>query len=226
MKTENSKNEKLERKQTVLFQVGLVLSLSLVLLAFEWKTPKSAPKLPDNFRKENFEADFTTITVQKDKPVMPLPKKAQVFTVIDNKARIDETLEIRFENTEDGVNNPDLHVDFKIEEIVVEDTAIYDYPSSYPEFQGGESAFFKYLGENLRYTEEAKGINLEGTIYVLFVVWKDGSIRDAQILRGLGAGLDEEVIRVIGAMPDWKPGLQNGRPVNVRYRVPVTFNLN
>jgi TonB family protein len=82
------------------------------------------------------------------------------------------------------------------------------------------------LEKNLRYAKNAKNIHLKGTIYVLFVVWKDGSIRDAQILRGLGAGLDEEVIRVIGAMPDWKPGLQNGRPVNVRYRVPVTFNLN
>ncbi len=226
MKNENSKNEKLERKRSVLFQIGMVVSLALVLLAFEWKTPKISIKSIDWESRGNFEEDIANVIPQKQKPVMPLPKVVQVFIAVDDKAKVDETLEFIIESSDEGLNEPDLFVDFIQDEIVPEDTAIYDYPSKYPEFPGGENALFKYLSENLKYTKEAREINLEGPVYVSFVVSKDGSISDVQILRGLGAGLDEEVIRVIKGMPDWNPGMQHGKNVNVRYRIPVKFNLN
>jgi len=226
MKNENSKNEKLERKRSVLFQIGMVVSLALVLLAFEWKTPKISLKSIDWESRGNFEEDIANVIPQKQKPVMPLPKVVQVFIAVDDKAKVDETLEFIIESSDEGFNEPDLFVDFIQDEIVPEDTAIYDYPSKYPEFPGGENALFKFLGENLKYTKEAREINLEGSVYVSFVVSKDGLISDVQILRGLGAGLDEEVIRVIKGMPDWNPGMQHGKNVNVRYRIPVKFNLN
>lgn len=226
MKSENSKNEKLERKRTVLFQIGLVISLALVLLAFEWKTPKTSIKIPDWVKENNYEEDIISIPLQKEKPVVPLPKVAQVFVEIDNKAKINDTTEFIIESAEEGLNEPDLFVEYKQDEIIPEDTIVYKFPARYPEFPGGELALFKYLSENLKYTKEAREINLEGPVYVSFVVSKDGSISDVQILRGLGAGLDEEVIRVIKGMPDWNPGMQHGKNVNVRYRIPVKFNLN
>lgn len=226
MKNENSKNEKLERKRTVLFQIGMIISLALVLLAFEWKTPKMSIKSINWEGRGNFEEDIVNVIPQKVKPVVPLPKVVQVFMAVDDKAKVDETIEFIIESSEEGLNEPNLFVDFKQDEIIPEDTAIYDYPSKYPEFPGGESALFSYLSKNIRFTEEAKAINLDGTVHVSFVVWKDGSIRDVQILRGLGAGLDEIVIQVIQGMPDWNPGMQHGKNVNVRYRIPVKFNLN
>jgi protein TonB len=226
MKSENLKSEKLEKKRTVLFQVGMIISLALVLLAFEWKTPKISIESIDWESRGNFEEDIVIVIPPKEKPVMPLPKVVQVFVAVDDKSEVDETLEFIIESAEEGLNDPDLFVDFVQHEIVPEDTAIYDYPSKYPEFPGGEPALFKYLSENLKYTKDAREINLEGPVYVSFVVLKDGSISDVQILRGLGAGLDEEVIRVIKGMPDWNPGMQHGKNVNVRYRIPVKFNLN
>jgi protein TonB len=156
---------------------------------------------------------------------MPLPKTLQVFLAVIDETVIDEEIEFVFEEPENAENVPSFNVDFKAEEIVPEDTTVYDYPSRYPEFPGGSSAMFSYLGEHLKYTEQARTINLQGTVHVSFVVWKDGSIRDVQILRGLGAGLDEEVIRVIQGMPNWNPGMQHGKNVNVRYRIPVKFSL-
>lgn len=226
MKSENSKNEKLERKRTVLFQIGMIISLALVLLAFEWKTPKTSIKIPDWVKENNYEEDIISIPLQKEKPLVPLPKVAQVFIEIDNKAKINDTIEFIIESAEEGLNEPDLFVEYKQDEIIPEDTMVYKFPARYPEFPGGESALFSYLGENLKFTRDAIEINLQGTVHVSFIVWKDGSIRDVKILRGLGAGLDEEVIRVIKSMPNWIPGSQGGRNVNVEYTIPVKFKLN
>lgn len=83
----------------------------------------------------------------------------------------------------------------------------------------------KFFSKNVRYTRLAKEINIQGTVIAEFVVNKKGQIERVKILRGLGAGLDEEVLRVINKMEGWKPGKQNKRPVNVLYRVPVKFKL-
>jgi len=193
----------------------MVVSLMLVLLAFEWKSPKSASKMLERLNDNLYEEDFTKITVQLEKPLMPLPKIVQVFKAVDNQKVIDEKVKFQIENPEDGFNEPDFFVDFKQEEIIPEDTVVYKFPTKYPEFPGGESALFSFLSENLKYTRQAREINLEGTVHVSFIVGKDGSIRNVKILRGLGAGLDEEVIRVIQSMPNWIPGNQGGRNVNV-----------
>lgn len=71
----------------------------------------------------------------------------------------------------------------------------------------------------------ARENGIEGIVYVTFVVDKDGKVKDAKILRGKGAGLDEEALRVVRSMPDWKPGKQNGRAVAVQYNLPVNFKL-
>jgi len=226
MKNENSKNRKLERKRTVLFQIGMVVSLALVLLAFEWKTPKTSIKTLNWEVKNDDDEDIISITTPKDKQVIPVPKIVQSFKVVDNSAKMDKEIEIDFGSSEEGENDPNITVDFKQAEIVPEDTAIYKYPAKYPEFPGGENALFRYLAENIKYTREAREINLQGTVHVSFVVWKDGSIRDVKLLRDIGAGLDEKVLQVIQSMPNWIPGSQGGKAVNVEYVIPVKFKLN
>lgn len=91
-----------------------------------------------------------------------------------------------------------------------------------PEFNGDLS---KYLENHLNYPEAAKSIGLEGRVVVQFVVNTDGSISDALIVKHLGAGCDEEALRVISSMPKWKPGKQNGATIRVLYRQPITFML-
>ena len=92
-------------------------------------------------------------------------------------------------------------------------------------FPGGMREFYKYIGRNVRYPQEAKQLNIEGKVIVLFTVTKTGEIADAKVIRGIGSGCDEEALRVIKASPNWIPGKQRGVPVNSRMAVPITFKL-
>jgi len=94
-----------------------------------------------------------------------------------------------------------------------------------PEFPGGDAAFYKYLADHIQYPHLASENNIQGTVYVQFVVDRDGSIIKVQLLKGIGGGCDEEAVKVISNMPKWKPGKQNGNPIQVRHRLPVKFIL-
>ena len=103
---------------------------------------------------------------------------------------------------------------------------VFNVVEQMPEFaDGGMPGLMKYLGANIKYPEEAKKNKIEGRVIIQFVVAKDGSIKDATILRSVSPELDAEALRVINAMPNWKPGMQKGEPVNVKFTIPVTFKL-
>lgn len=94
-----------------------------------------------------------------------------------------------------------------------------------PEFPGGVSQMYKYIGENIKYPSAAQRANVSGKVFVKFVVEKDGSIGDISVLKGIGFGCDEEATRVIKSMPKWSPGRQNGRNVRVYFTMPISFRL-
>ena len=94
-----------------------------------------------------------------------------------------------------------------------------------PEFPGGEQAMMKFVSENVQYPEEAKEKEISGRVLVGFIVEKDGSVNEVKIVRGIGGGCDEEAVRVVKAMPKWKPGKEKGKPVRVSYMMPFTFKL-
>jgi protein TonB len=102
---------------------------------------------------------------------------------------------------------------------------IFTVVEEMPGFPGGEGKLFEYLQKNIKYPPVARENGITGRVYVTFVVDKDGKIKDAKVLRGIGGGCDEEALRVIRSMPDWKAGRQNGRPVQVQYNLPVNFTL-
>ena len=112
---------------------------------------------------------------------------------------------------------------------VTEDNSLYtDYASLevMPAFPGGMGALAKYLGKTIRYPALARENNISGRVFISFVVEKDGRLTDIKIVRGIGAGCDEEAVRVLKLAPAWKPGIQNGRPVRVTYTIPVFFQLS
>ena len=94
-----------------------------------------------------------------------------------------------------------------------------------PEFPGGEEALYKYLAENIKYPVMAKNNKVEGRVYITFVIEKDGTVSDAKVLRSDNEELNAEALRVINAMPKWKPGTQRGVPVRVQYNIPISFKL-
>jgi protein TonB len=95
-----------------------------------------------------------------------------------------------------------------------------------PEFPGGMEGLTEYLSENLKYPAEAREKNVQGTVFLSFVVQADGTITDVTTLKGIGAGCDEEASRVLAAMPPWQPGRQSGKAVTVRYSMPIRFAMN
>lgn len=95
-----------------------------------------------------------------------------------------------------------------------------------PEFEGGDVGLMKYISKNISYPEIAKEINQVGTVFVSFVVNETGNVEQVKVVKGIGYGCDEEVVRVISKMPRWKkPGKNSGHPVKVRYNIPVAFRL-
>lgn len=95
-----------------------------------------------------------------------------------------------------------------------------------PKFPGGMAEFYKFLGENINYPEQAKQEKVQGNVFISFVVEKDGSISNVKVNRKLGHGTDEEAVRVLNLSPNWIAGTQNGKTVRVRYTIPIKFSLN
>ena len=94
-----------------------------------------------------------------------------------------------------------------------------------PQFPGGDQAMMKFVSENVQYPEEAKEKEISGRVMVGFIVEKDGSISDVKVVKGIGGGCNEEAVRVVKAMPKWKPGKEKGKPVRVHFTMPFTFKL-
>ena len=102
---------------------------------------------------------------------------------------------------------------------------VYDVVENMPEYPGGMDALLKFLSENIRYPEAAHQAKVEGRVIVTFIVDSDGTIGNARVVRKVSDDLDAEAVRIIGSMPKWKPGTQNGKPVRVKYTLPITFRL-
>ncbi|HXH19815.1 MAG TPA: TonB family protein [Chitinophagales bacterium] len=102
---------------------------------------------------------------------------------------------------------------------------LVDWSGVMPEFPGGNHAFKKFMERTLVYPPVAKRLGIEGTVYVSFVVERDGSITDVKVIWSVHNLLDNEAMRVMKLMPNWKPGMQNGKPVRVRYKLPINFTL-
>lgn len=103
---------------------------------------------------------------------------------------------------------------------------VYDMPEQMPQYPGGADAMDQFIKANIKYPAEAKAKRQQGKVYVQFIVEKDGSISDVKIRRGSYPALDQEALRVISMMPNWKPGSMRGKKVRVRYTLPITFSLS
>ena len=104
--------------------------------------------------------------------------------------------------------------------------SIYNVAETMPQFPGGPNALMKYLSENTKYPESAKANKIEGRVFVSFVIEKDGSITNAEVMRGIDKECDAEAVRVVSSMPKWQAGTQNGEAVRCRFTVPFIFKLN
>jgi protein TonB len=102
---------------------------------------------------------------------------------------------------------------------------VFEKVEDMPEFPGGEQAMMDFVAKNVQYPKEAMEKEISGRVLVGFIVEKDGSVNEVKIVRGIGGGCDEEAVRVVKAMPKWKPGKQDGKTVRVSYTMPFFFKM-
>jgi len=108
---------------------------------------------------------------------------------------------------------------------VVKDAEVFSVVEIMPEFPGGEEARMKFLHDNLKYPEELRDSAIAGRVMIGFVVEVDGSITNVEVVRSVHELLDAEAVRVTKLMPNWKPAMQRGKPVRVRFRMPINFTI-
>lgn len=128
-----------------------------------------------------------------------------------NEKSVVETTSKKSENAVSTTSSVDANIFITVEQM--------------PEFPGGEEAMYKFIAENIKYPTSAKDNSIQGTVYIKFVVSDKGKISDAVVVRGIGSGCDEEALRVVKKMPNWSPGLQQGKQVDVYYTLPIKFQL-
>ncbi len=137
--------------------------------------------------------------------------------------------------TQDGIETDEIaaapptevkSVEKTIVELPEEDNSTFTTVEVQPSFMGGNSEMYKFLGKNLKYPSAAQRANIQGKVFLSFIVEKDGSITDIETMKGIGFGCDEEAMRVVKLMPKWIAGKQNGRNVRVKFTIPVFFKLD
>ncbi|MCF8357286.1 MAG: energy transducer TonB [Prolixibacteraceae bacterium] len=217
----------LENKRNIFVQLGLVISLGIVLMAFNINdTVKSIDSLGE-MNAEAIEDEVIPITRQeevKPPPPPPPPKVIEVLTIIDDDVEVEE--EFEFESTEaDDATIIDAVPVIEEDEGNEEDAEVFVIVEDMPEFPGGELALRKWIANNIKYPVIAAENGIQGKVYVQFVVDRDGSVSNARIARGVDPSLDQEALRVVNNLPKWKPGMQRGKPVRVSYTVPINFQL-
>lgn len=219
MEAKKTPEADLERRKGSFMLMGLLIALSLSLVAFEWTTFEKEVGTLGTLDMEFLEEEVIPPSATPPPPPPPPPAPTTVLEIVDDEEEIEEMEVVDQEITEETV------VEIVQREEVVEEEQIFTIVEEMPTFPGGEAELFKYLAKNIKYPQMASDAGISGVVYVTFVVGKDGKITDVKVLRGIGGGCDEEAVRVVKSMPAWKPGKQRGKAVTVQYNLPIRFTL-
>ena len=228
METKKSPKADLEKKKGLYLEIGLVVSLAIVLLAFNIKS-YDQEEIEQVQTAEVLIDDLDVQITDPNEPPPPPPEpevQAPEFNVVaDNVDIKEEFIPIDAGDNENSAqDNYVAPVEDEPEQTIVEETPFISVEKM-PEFPGGEEALYKYLSKNLKYPDIAKEQNLQGKVFVQFIVEKDGSISNPKAVRDIGGGCGEEAVRVVRGMPKWTPGKQRTQTVRVQYTLPVVFQL-
>jgi protein TonB len=224
MQLKKSPEANLENRRLTYLLIGLAFVLSVCYVALEW-TEKEVTKyeVPDMdfLIEEEIEIQQTT---QETPPPPPPPvvQEVEVLNVVEDDV---ETEEIEINTEDDKDVEVVIQAPVEVVEEEEEENVVFQIVENMPEFPGGTQALMKYLGESIKYPVIAQENGIQGRVICQFVVNKDGSIVDIEVVRSVDPSLDKEAVRVIKSMPKWKSGLQRGKPVRVKYTLPVNFRL-
>ncbi len=222
MEAKKNRPFNLETKRGLHLSIGLVISIALTTLAFEWKSYDRGPIVDLGSQETIFdEIKDIPVTIQNPPPPpVELPKIVEIPDDEEPEVDIDFSLDIE-------VDQETVITDIVPDEAPAEkvDDAPFIFVEENPLPTDGMQSFYKYLSKNLNYPHKAIRNGVEGKVYVQFVVNTDGSLTDLKVLKGISPECDAEAMRVLANAPKWKPGKQRGRAVRVQMSMPIVFSL-
>ena len=229
METKKSERVDLEKGKWTSLLIGFTMALAVMFVTLEW----TQREVVDNSElytvvDVTLNEELVPVTLPEKKTVPPPPAavtKAEIIEIIDDDADIIEDMPASpDDNSNDWVDLTQIDI-IEVEPEPVDDVP-YTVVEDQPEFPGGAAALYEYLSKNIKYPAICRENNLQGRVVVVFIVNRDGSIVEPEVVKSVNPMLDKEALRVISNMPKWKPGLQFGKPVRVKFTVPVNFRLN
>jgi protein TonB len=229
---EPKKNPKYDvhRKRGLLLHVGVIVSLVVMIAAFEWKIPVSTGDcvLPA-YREEPPEVLLSELPRSTDFKNRKIPKPVRAQVIVPAAAKFTAVEEFSRSIPDPGIDQYQPVLEASVGSIDVPEEAIpadtFRIVETMPEPVGGWEAFYKTLRQHLKYPRQAQRTGTRGKVFVEFTVNDRGELSRFKVLKGIGNGCDEEACRVI-RLTKWKAGKQRGRPVNVRMVQPMNFSLN
>ena len=228
MEIKKSEKANLENKKLLFIEIGLIISLAITYVAFEWTSTETNVSTLEAEAEVVLEEEIIPIT-QETPPPPPAAPKIPVLSdqidIVDDEIEVDDDM---FMNLEDDSSRGGELMDYvEVEEAVVEEEAIpFQLVEEKPSVQGGDAnQFSKWVNSRLQYPEIAKENGVQGRVTLQFTVEKDGTVTKVRVLRGVDPSLDKEAVRVVSMSPKWKPGKQRDRAVPVTYTFPVIFQL-
>ncbi len=225
MEAKKNKKHDLERFKISFFQVGLIIALVIILAAFNVTQEKS--NITANYSSNTeFIEENVPITVQEPPKEIkiPLPQQViEILQIVDDETDIEIDIEVEDQDVDETMR---VDIPVIINTIEEDDDPPIDIPDVMPKFPGGDIGLIKYLSSNVKYPNIARENGLQEKVYIRFCVTKKGLVDRVSVLRGTEPILYKEALRVIKALPKWKPGEKNGKKVSVWYTVPINFQLN
>ena len=226
MEAKKSKKATIENQRGSWLLMGLVVALAFMFVSFEWTQHDVRVAALSSDDESIFVTELVPITFPDEKlepPPPPENKIVEILEIVKNDIEVADNVSTVGEDMDE--THKIVWIPPVVETEVVDEDVIVDVAEIMPEFPGGTAALMKYLGTNIKYPTISQEMGSAGRVIVQFVVDKDGSISNPEVVRGVDAYLDKEAIRVISSMPKWRPGVQNGKKVRVKYTVPVVFRL-
>ncbi len=230
MKAKKTSKANLENKKLFFKEIGLLLSIMLITLAFNWSTSVKAASAIETDNVIIIDEDQIPITHDIPPPPPEIPKEpiiSDIIDIVDNDITVEDNVLFTTEDDKNlGVKVIEYKAAPKEEKEIEEDAIPFAIVEKKPEFQGGDqNDFTKWVFKNIVYPEIAKENGIAGRVTLQFTVETDGSVKNVKVLRGVDSSLDKEAIRVVSNSPKWTPGEQRGKPVKVQFTFPVIFQL-
>ena len=215
----------LESKRGIFLQIGLIITLGVILAAFEWSSSSSQMKSFEISDGVGLEEEIIPITRQKEikPPPPPKLKVIEFINIVDDDDLIEDD---PFIGDVEADQNMEIDINPYIDDEEPVEDELFIIVEDMPRFQGGELEQFRmWVMKNLNYPEIAAENGVSGKVYVQFVVNTKGQVEDAVIFKGVDLALNQESIRVVMSSPKWVPGKQRGKTVRVQYILPINFVL-